>query len=201
MIIAWDVDDVLNDFTSSWIEWAGSQEPVNRGRYLDPGDWLCHNGWTHDLYLQSIDGFRQEAYQHLAPNAAVIDWLASDHSRATHVALTRTPLRFAPVVSSWVMRFFGTWFRGVLVTPSRRPGDPIGMPYPSKGAVLAELGGPCVLVDDSLCNLAHLPAGIHGVLFPRPWNSPEADDDFHTALRGVTSLVFASRQMKGKGLI
>ena len=188
MIVAWDVDDVLNNFTSDWLMWSDTRLPRFEGRFGDPGKWLAQGGISRHEYLRSIDQFRAEMYSQLEPNKETLDWFCSDSSKATHIALTKTPLLFSPIVSNWVMLHFGTWMRGVLVTPSPRASDPPGTSYPTKGAVLSLFHAPVVLVDDSWENLENLPLAVRPIIFPRPWNGLTGEQDRQATLQHVRDL-------------
>jgi hypothetical protein len=170
--VVWDVDDVLNDLTLEWAAAEGVRLSDGTPPTGDPGSWICQQGIELSAYLKSLDAFRARRYATLEPNPAVLSLLTEwSGPRATHIAMTATPIVAQSIVASWVMSHFGSWFRAVWFCPSRRPSDPSGIAYTSKGQVIAGFVGRSLLIDDSKVNLGSLMHGDRGLLFPRPWNS------------------------------
>ena len=92
-LIAWDVDDVLNDLTREWLEWSGLPAPYAALLANPPHVEL---GITREWYLSSLDEFRRTRFEQLAPAEPVLKWLERSGQRARHIALTSTPLFAAP---------------------------------------------------------------------------------------------------------
>lgn len=171
-LVAWDVDDVLNDLTHQWASWSGVDLNEPHPPTGDSATWLSTFGFQQADYLASLDAFRSESYGSLDPNPLIGDLLENWPSpHTTHIALTATPLFAQSIVAEWVMRHFGRWLRGVWFCPSMRPSDPPGTPMVSKGAVLARFAGHAVLIDDSVVNLETVARPAKALMYPRPWNS------------------------------
>lgn len=175
MFVAWDVDDVLNPLMRRWLE--GFERTTGR---VIPYDSLHANpplaatGLSLDEYLASLDAFRRDHYASLEPSPLALEWFEAEGARTRHVAVTATPLRAASTSTDWVLRHFGRWVEHVHVVPSPRPDDPTPNPPPDKGALLARMDGPLVLVDDSPAQVAGARArGLHALLYPQPWNGSE----------------------------
>src|SRR3974390_3400330 len=124
LTIAWDGDDVLNDFTREWLE------QVWRPRHSE-----CHVLFSelranppHEVlgislaeYLRSLDEFRRARFSELAPIPEALDWFQQTGDTYRHIAITAIPLDSAPLSAAWVMRRFGRWIRSFHVVPSQRP--------------------------------------------------------------------------------
>ncbi len=179
--VVWDVDDVLNDLMAAWLEqvWSAGHpdQPTALAsvRANPPCELL---GIDLGDYQASLDAFRLgDGYAAMPPNAAVLTWLETNGVRCRHVALTATAFRAAPSSAAWVLRHFGRWIREFAFVPAERPGEDLPRYDADKGAWLARLQGPAVLVDDSPANLTMARAAGAGVVrWPQPWNgggSPE----------------------------
>jgi hypothetical protein len=175
LTIAWDVDDVLNDLTRTWLErqWL----PSHSGRPIAYEDLrsnppLAAIGATLEEYLGSLDEFRRDRYlAEIAPLPQAREWFERHGERYRHMALTAVPLASAPVSAAWVFRHFGRWIRTFHCVPSERPGAPVPVYDRTKRDFLAWLGKAVVLVDDRPENVASArQAGCRAVLMPRPWN-------------------------------
>jgi hypothetical protein len=173
--VVWDVDDVLNDLMAAWLgnAWAPAHadRPVS---YADLRSNPPHEQLGIELgdYHASLDGFRLgDGYAAMAPNPAILAWLEVNGERCRHVALTATAFRAAPSTAAWVLRNFGRWIREFAYIPADRSGEDLPRYEADKGAWLARLDGPVVLVDDSPANLAAAArAGAVAVRWPQPWN-------------------------------
>jgi hypothetical protein len=178
--VVWDVDDVLNDLTRAWLtdSWR-PEHPASRVEYEDLTANPPHTvvGIKLDEYLASLDRFRLgPGYGRLVPQPAIREWLGAHGTTCRHVALTATPLHTAPSTAEWVLREFGTWIREFAFIPSRRPGEMPPSYDADKGAWMARMATPCVLVDDSEENLAAAEeAGVMTLCWPRPWNKGRRD--------------------------
>jgi hypothetical protein len=173
--VVWDVDDVLNDLTSSWLAhaWAPSH-PDAPIAYADLRANPPHEALGIALgdYQASLDRFRLgDALAALRPNPLILAWLEGNGERCRHVALTATAFRAAPTSAAWVLGHFGRWIREFAFVPAARPGEDLPQFDHDKGEWIARLPGPVALVDDSLGNLAAATAvGAAAVRWPQPWN-------------------------------
>ena len=174
-LIAWDVDDVLNDLMSCWLEeaWRPAQRhgaPAFGELTANPPNRLLGVPLTD--YLASLDTFRLSGrYARMAPRPDVAEWFQQHGSQWQHLALTAVPLRAASVSAEWVTRHFGTWVRSFHFVPSLRPGDPASAGHRSKEEFLRWHGKVDAFVDDSPEHVAAASRlGIPALLFPRPWN-------------------------------
>ena len=173
--VVWDVDDVLNDLMASWLVQVWVPEHPDRPMaYSDvltnpPHELL---GIDRSAYLASLDDFRtSDAYAAMPPNPRILAWLEANGERCHHVALTATALRAAPSTAAWVLRHFGRWIRGFAVVPAERAGEHLPRYDADKGAWLARLRGPAIVVDDAPANLAAAAAaGASTLRWPQPWN-------------------------------
>jgi hypothetical protein len=174
-LLVWDVDDVLNDLTLRVLEVLGfSTIPTPVDLIPDPSKLIESLGIDHDYYIGALDHFRRTRFQELQPNHDVIKWLHSYGERFTCMALTSTPVEFFPVSAMWVMTHFNPWIDTIGCTPSKRPTDPLGMRYVTKGEHLQRLKVPYILIDDSAKNLTSVdPMSGKGMIFPTPWNSTQ----------------------------
>jgi FMN phosphatase YigB (HAD superfamily) len=172
--VVWDVDDVLNRLMLDWftLVWKPAN-PSSGVEYTNIATNPPHLLGLGPLeYLASLDDFRvSENARNMIPNAAVLEWLSQHGARARHMVLTARPLPSAPHVSEWVFRHFGGYVRTVAVVPSRL--EAAWPPYDrSKEEYLRWLGRANILVDDNEENIrAARRLGMHGLLFPQPWNS------------------------------
>lgn len=176
LTIAWDVDDVLNDFTRVWFEtvWR-PRHPECRLSYEDLRSNPPHEqlGITRDEYLSSLDEFRHSRYlTDLQPLPEALSWFEKNGARHRHIALTAAPLRCAPVSAAWTLRHFGRWIRGFHVVPSSRQDESIPEYDQSKRDFISRSEDISLLVEDHPANInAAADLGIQVVLMPRPWNS------------------------------
>jgi len=174
-IVVWDVDDVLNDLMRQWLEnvWTPAH-PAQVVPYEDLRENPPHAllGITSSEYLSSLDEFRlSTGYAQQVPNPDILAWLQDQGGRCRHIALTATALRTAPTAAAWVLRHFGRWIREFAFIPAPRAGEVLPAYDLDKGAWLARLGTPAVLVDDSPQNVAAATAaGAVALFWPRPWN-------------------------------
>ncbi|MEN6366084.1 MAG: hypothetical protein ABFC88_04650 [Thermoguttaceae bacterium] len=189
--IAWDIDDVLNDFTRTWLERAWRPaHPSCAANYAD----LHENppckilGCELSDYLASLDAFRQSAEaRQMPPSGEVLAWFERHGARFRHIAVTAVPIAAAPWSAWWCLRHFGRWIRTIHVTPSFRPGENLPEYDRTKGQSLERWKQVDAMVDDGPRNLASAESsGVLAICFPRPWN--EASSDVAAALDRLTTL-------------
>ncbi|MEN6405084.1 MAG: hypothetical protein ABFC77_01305 [Thermoguttaceae bacterium] len=189
--IAWDIDDVLNDFTRTWLERAWRPaHPDCSVRY----EALRENPPCKILrcelseYRASLDAFRQSnAAREMPPADAALAWFECHGQRFRHIAVTAVPMAAAPWSAWWCMRHFGRWIRTFHVVPSFRPGENLPEYDRTKGQSLEQWKHVDLLVDDDPRNLASAESlGIQTLCFPRPWN--EASSNVATVLDRLTTL-------------
>lgn len=176
--IVWDLDDVLNRFTESWLK-AGWQveHPACRTTYRE----LRSNPPLHELnaseseYLDSLDRFRvSPAGQNLEPHPLVLAWFKQSGDHFRHHVLTARPAKTAGVAAAWVFTHFGRWIRHFHFVPSPRPDESLPVYDAAKADVLARLDPVDFFVDDSPQNVEAATArGIRSFVFPQPWNRAE----------------------------
>lgn len=175
LTIAWDVDDVLNDFTRTWFEthWLPEHPACSlsyQAMAQNPPAALL--GVSLDEYRASIDAFRlSEKFTRMVPSREVGEWFRVHGASFRHLALTAVPLTTASASAGWVMRHFGSWIRTFHVVPSPRKTDTAPSYDRSKKDFLKWFGKVDIFVDDSEENLVGCDAlGVRGIVFPRPWN-------------------------------
>jgi hypothetical protein len=174
-VVVWDIDDVLNELMRVWFEqhWRPQHAECGihyHGITANPPHHVL--GISEPEYLASLDEFRAaEVARRLAPNAQVLEWFQAEGHRHRHVALTARPLQSAPAAAEWMFLHFGDYIRTFGVVPSRL--DARAPTYDrTKREFLEWFGKGGILVDDSELNVAAAQSlGMHGVLFPQPWNS------------------------------
>jgi len=186
IMIAWDVDDVLNNLTEAWL---AANHPAANYTALVTNPPLEPLGLERAAYLASLDHFRETCFESLRPNAEVLAWFREHGHRARHIALSAVPRRFAPVSAEWTLAHFGDWIRTYSFIPSPRPEDAFADYDTDKVAFLARTGLADALVDDSEKNVQGARfIGFTDLLFPQPWNSARATP-VHTLLQRLTELV------------
>lgn len=175
LTIAWDVDDVLNDFTRAWFEefWLPNHpkgvREYDRIVQNPPHKLLCAG---EEEYLASLDEFRLSGrFDRLMPLLEVFRWFENNGSKCRHVALTKVPVSVSYKSASWVMKNFGMWIRSFHFVPSFRKWENPPVYDENKGAYLNYFGKAGLLIDDDPANTeAAKKVGIRTLLFPRPWN-------------------------------
>jgi phosphoglycolate phosphatase-like HAD superfamily hydrolase len=176
--IVWDLDDVLNHFTESWLKLAWQVEhPECRATCAE----LRSNPPLRELkaseseYFDSLDRFRiSPAAQNLEPQPQVLAWFRQSGHHFRHHVLTARPVKSAGPAAAWVFTHFGRWIRHFHFVPSPRPGESLPAYEATKGEVLARIGPVDFFVDDSPQNVAAAAAcGARAFVFPQPWNRAE----------------------------
>ncbi len=175
-IIAWDVDDVLNDLMLLWFEQKWLVE--NPGCKIQYGDITenpptGHLNTSLEAYLKSLDEFRLSLmYQQMAPVKEVMNWFVKNGSGFRHIALTAVPRVAASASAQWVLKHFGSWIRTFHFVPSKREVEDIPEYDTDKGDFLKWIRKVDVLVDDSVSNIeAAEGTGVKTIMMPRPWNN------------------------------
>jgi hypothetical protein len=149
--IVWDIDDVLNDCTKTWLEtfWL----PAHPGCKLKYGD-LTENP-PHRLlkvereeYLHSLDKFRLSPQARaMVPDDHLINWFRINGARFRHIALTARPRKTVFSAIDWVLQYYSEWFQTFSFVPAERPGEPPGHPDLNKSDFLAWLGKADYFID------------------------------------------------------
>lgn len=193
LTIAWDVDDVLNNLMEAWL--AEAWKPIHPECKI-PYSAITENP-PHRLldaserdYLASLDTFRlSDRARTLKPNPAVAEWLSDYGSEYHHIALTARPLESASQAAEWTLRHFHSYIRTFAVVPLRRSASAPEY-HRDKSDFMRWFGKIDVLVDDSQENIrAARDAGVHGILYPQPWNG--AKDSIGTVLESLNALAEA----------
>jgi hypothetical protein len=174
--IVWDLDDVLNRFTQSWLHQAWRVEhPECRTPFaaLRSNPPLRELNASREEYLESLDRFRlSPAGRDLKPHPQVLDWFRQSGDRFRHHVLTARPTRTAGAAAAWVFTHFGRWVRHFHFVPSPRSDESLPPYDTAKSEALARLGAVDIFIDDSPLNVAAASAlDIHAFLFPQPWNA------------------------------
>ena len=116
VLIIWDVDDVLNSFTETWLEWLKKKfQKWKNFCYKNLVENPPHKilGMEKSSYLNLIDEFRKEYYQNLIPREEILAWFREwgfgipGKSKFLHFCLTAIPLEFTKNSSNWVFTHFG----------------------------------------------------------------------------------------------
>lgn len=174
--IVWDIDDVLNDCTKTWLE--NCWRPAHPGctlKYEDitenpPHRLLCVK---RDEYLDSLDRFRLSPQARaMVPDAYLMNWFKKCGFRYRHIALTARPRKTVFSAIDWVLQYYSEWFQTFSFVPAERHGEPPGHPDRDKSDFLAWLVKADYFVDDHPGNvMAAKKLGIEAFLVARPWNS------------------------------
>jgi hypothetical protein len=176
--IAWDIDDVLNDFMRNWLDYIkASGECSGSFKYNDLTTNPPHGIFDGELdrYLASLDAFREKSLPGLAPQKKMLEWFEKNGHEYRHIALTAIPRRFAPESASWLMKHFGKWIRSYNFVPSFRANDIIPSYDDDKKGFLTWIGKVDLLIEDNEKNILDAYSlGIKTCMFPRPWNSAKA---------------------------
>ena len=176
LTLAWDVDDVLNEFMRTWLDvWWRPQHAGCLLNYEDIKKNPPHQmlGVDLDKYLQSLDEFRLSgSYEQMKPNPKAHEWFKKYGSSFRHIAVTSTPRATAPVSASWVIRHFGDWIRTFHFGPSLRHDESLPEYDTTKADYLKWLSRVDILIDDNEQNIKGLTiTNIQCFLVSRPWNS------------------------------
>ena len=186
MTIAWDVDDVLNNLTETWLATQPSPPPYDALTCNPPHALL---NLSLDEYRESLDQFRTAHFAALAPNPEVLGWFQQCGSCAYHIALSAVPRKLAPVSAAWTFNHFGDWIRSYHFIPSPRKQDVFPTYDEHKGQFLARHGKVDILVEDNEFNAsAATQQGVTVCLFPQPWNRA-SNLSVQTVLQQLTNLV------------
>ena len=174
--IAWDVDDVLNDLMRQWFNTAWKKtHPECKIGYEDLSENPPHRilKVSKEQYLESLDAFRAGlSYNQMIPVHPVKEWFINHGRQFRNIALTSVPFVAAGVSANWVLTHFGEWIRTYHFIPSYRAACQVPVYDRSKKDYLEWLQHADYLVDDNEDNIKQAESiGVHGILFPRPWNS------------------------------
>lgn len=176
-VIAWDVDDVLNDLLVSFLKNMQSTGAMRHVVYKDLINNPPHAAFNMPLeqYLHNLDQFRLRHYADLIPSAAVLQWFKTHGDRFLHVAVSSAPRNYATHSAAWVMRWYGDWIRSYNFVPSPRDADTTTIKkagYPTKADFLCSFKKIDLFIDDNSINVeAVAKLGIPTILWPQPWNN------------------------------
>ncbi len=173
--IVWDLDDVLNTLTESWLDSAWHVEhPEAKISYVElrSNPPVQELQATREEYLKSLDAFRlSPAAQNMRPNPLVLAWFERAGDQFHHHVLTARPLHCVPGAAAWVFTHFGRWVRHFHFVPSPRAGTALPAYDTTKAALLDRIVPADIFVDDLTENISAAAArGIRTFLFPQPWN-------------------------------
>jgi len=174
--IIWDIDDVLNALTRSWLEnaWLPAH-PECKISYEDLTENPPHKilGIDRLEYLTSLDAFRLSSQaEGMTPDAGLMNWFATHGTDFRHIALTARPRGTVAVAIAWVLKHFGRWFQTFSYVPAQRPGDPMGHPDKEKHEFLSWLSKADVFIDDRTLNIEKArKLGIRTFQVAQPWNT------------------------------
>jgi len=174
--IAWDIDDVLNNFMRYWFEseWLPNHKNCSL-KYEDitknPPYKLL--GVSKDVYLKSLDNFRiLKKAKEMKPVNEVIVWFNKFGKYFRHIAITERPINSIPEIAHWLFNYFGRWIRTFHFIPSPRSNENIIRYESNKSNYFVWLGKVDIFVDDNNENVNNAKdLGINGILIPRPWNN------------------------------
>lgn len=172
-LVAWDVDDVLNDLTRCWIreKWLPEHSSCCL-RYEDLRQNPPHDiiGVSRTEYLSSLDEYRATSYRDLVPDTEALLWFRTYGNFFRHIVITSVPLQAAHLSAEWVYRHFGQWIRGFFIAPSLRTEQPVqGYPL-KKQDIFKTWIQPDIFIDDSPENVGQAQAcKIVSLLRRRPW--------------------------------
>ena len=192
LTIAWDVDDVLNNFISDWYKMKWTVEnPNSKIKFEELKDNPPHKslGITKLDFLKSLDEFRvTEEFQNIPPKQEILDWFKKYGNLARHIALTAVPLAHAGLSANWVIKYFGSWIRSFNFVPSYREAHDIHYYDNSKGEFLDWFKNVDIFVEDNETNFNDAEAiGIKGFLVNKPWNSN--DKNIMEVLEELTNFI------------
>lgn len=181
IVIAWDVDDVLNNFMQAWLSWVKVFYPEKRFPSYqrltqNPPCELCN--MTREEYLKSLDEFRENYYNTpvIMPNPKVLVWFEKfgfevNGKRLFHICITAIPLKFAGLSADWVFKNFGKWIRGFFSVPSEREEDESFPILREKSGVFKHFKKVDIFIDDREENVEKgKKFAKKSLLFPAPWN-------------------------------
>ena len=176
LTIAWDIDDVLNDFMRCWFElYKHAHQPECKVAYQDLKENPPHKilGITLEEYRNSIDEFRlSEEFEKMQPNQQVHQWFKENGRFYRHIALTAVPRHAVSVSAAWTLRHYGDWIRTFAFVPSERQRQDIPLYDSTKADYLKRLNNVDVLIEDNELNRAELKSDkIQSLIVARPWNS------------------------------
>ena len=174
-LIAWDVDDVMNDLLRRWFEdrWLPTHPECNL-KYEHIVENPPHNQLGVPLgdYLQSLDEYRMEKYLALEPNPILLKWFETNGAAFRHIVVTAVPLLTASLSAKWVFQHFGQWIRGFFLAPSPRA-EALFPGYPANKRDIFETWiQPDLFIDDSSSNVQQArDCHIESILLKMPWSA------------------------------
>lgn len=176
LTLAWDVDDVLNDFMRCWFEkwWCVKNASCTLSYHnlvTNPPYEIL--GITLEEYQNSIDEFRlSRFFQQIPPNQEIYKWFCEYGQFFRHIAVTAVPRIAASASASWTFKYFGDWLRSFHFVPSQRPGEKLPQYDSTKGEYLSWLSKVDVFIEDNESNVLELEKlGMRTIVVAQPWNS------------------------------
>ncbi|MDI6839408.1 MAG: hypothetical protein QMD71_00905 [bacterium] len=176
--IVWDIDDVLNDLTRSWLE--NSWLPSNPDCHLSyqnltinpPNDLL---GLGKEDYFKLLDAYRNSnKAKAMKPDENVVRWFKKYGEDFRHIALTTRPKHTVAAAVEWVLWHFGKWIRTISFIPSSRPNTYMPIYDKSKVEYLDWFGKVDFFIDDETKDVEGArKLGIQSYLVSQPWNNGE----------------------------
>jgi len=175
LTIAWDIDDVLNDFMKQWFHnWQHLHNTCNLS-YADITQNPPHNiiGVSLDEYRDSIDQFRSsELFANMPPNQDILQWFKQYGHFFRHIAVSAVSRKVANVSSSWLFRHFGDWIRTFAFIPSPRIGENIPLYDSTKAQYLNWLEKADIFIEDNQNNVDAIgQTKIKSFIVAQPWNN------------------------------
>ena len=169
-LLAWDIDDVLNEFMLHCLPRFPSKKRLAYGEltFNPPYDLL---GISKEQYLATLDASRADLYQK-PPRPEVIAFFTKHGGYFHHTAISAVPLRFASESAQWLLQHFGQWIQSFIFIPSPRQGMEMkSQQFHTKSEALRAINRNVVLIDDNPANVLDAQSnGCNARLFPAPWN-------------------------------
>lgn len=169
-LLAWDIDDVLNQFMRLCLPRFPSQRQLTYEELtVNPPYKLL--GISKEQYLETLDASRAELYK-VPPRQEVLRFFEAYGERFHHTAISAVPLRFASGSAQWLLRHFGKWIQSFVFIPSPRTGvKMLSQQFHTKAEALKSFNADPILIDDAPSNVQDARGnGCKAMLFPAPWN-------------------------------
>lgn len=163
--IIWDVDDVLNDFTSKWLDTYYPENEYNNLISNPPHELLRI---SLSQYYKQIDEFRLKCDNFLLPNFYVMNWFEKHGKLFNHIICTARPQKSLTNIIAWINKFSLGYFDIFISAPSPR----MSMTTRNKSDILNNLNVEGYFIDDSPENFININIeNLTCLTFPQPWNN------------------------------